>query len=77
MSFNDKLVNELDELDAAVNAKIKLVEDAFQKLEIDANNFEVKRRGIVKEGTRTVVKILQQKEKASSVITSWTKLKLS
>ena len=77
MSFNDKLVNELDELDAAVNAEIKLVEDAFQKLEIAANNFEVKRRGIVKEGTRTVVKILQEKEKASSVITSWTKLKSS
>ena len=77
MSFNDKLVNELDELDAAVNAEIKLVEDAFQKLEIAANNFEVKRRGIVKEGTRTVIKILQEKEKASSVITSWTKLKSS
>ena len=71
MSFNDKLVNELDELDAAVNAEIKLVEDAFQKLEIAANNFEVKRRGIVKEGTRTVIKILQEKEKASTVITIW------
>ena len=69
MSFNDKLVNELDELDAALNAEIKLVEDAFQKLEIAANNFEVKRRGIVKEGTRTVIKILQEKEKASTVIT--------
>ena len=77
MSFNDKLVNELDELDAAVNAEIKLVEDAFQKLEIAANNFEVKRRGIVKEGTRTVIKILQEKEKASTVITIWNKLKLS
>ena len=71
MSFNDKLVNELDELDAAVNAEIKLVEDAFQKLEIAANNFEVKRRCIVKEGTRTVIKILQEKEKASTVITIW------
>ena len=73
MSFNKELENELVDLAAAVNTNIRQVEDAFNKLELHANNFEVKRRGIVKEGTRHVMNILQAKERVSNVVTSWGK----
>ena len=65
MSFKNELVEELEVMEANVSATIKLVENAFSKLEIEAENFQVKRRGIVKTGANYIMKLLQEREKAS------------
>ena len=65
MSLDNKLLIELEDLETTAKSCIKVIEDAFTKLEIEANNWEVKRRGIVKAGVKDVMKILQAKEKVS------------
>ena len=65
MSFKNDLVDELEDMQATINENIKLVEDAFSNLEIQAENFQVKRRGIIKTGANYIMKLLQEKEKAS------------
>ena len=67
MSLDNGLMIELKDLEATVESNIKVIEDAFNKLEVEANNWEVKRRGIVKAGTKYVMKILQAKEKVSHI----------
>ena len=65
MSFKNELVDDLEDLQATINENQKLVEDAFRNLEIQTQNFEVKRRGIVKSGANSILKLLQKREKAS------------
>ena len=65
MSFKNDLVDELEDMQATINENIKLVEDAFSNLEIQAENFQVKRRGIIKTGANYIMKLLQEREKAS------------
>ena len=67
MSLDNGLMIELKDLEATVESNVKVIEDAFNKLEVEANNWEVKRRGIVKAGTKYVMKILQAKEKVSHI----------
>ena len=55
------------DLKANLESNAKSIEEAFNRLEAEAKNWEVTRRGIVKEGVQQVLKQLQVQEKASII----------
>ena len=65
MLFQNELVRDLEDLEADLESNVKLIEDAVIRLEAEANNWEVTRRGIVKAGVKQILKKLQAWEEAS------------
>ena len=65
MLFQNELVRDLEDLEADLESNVKLIEDAVIRLEAEANNWEVTRRGIVKAGVKQILKKLQAREEAS------------
>jgi hypothetical protein len=63
------IITELDELDDVIHGHTKSIEDAFDKIDDNLDTWNLKRRELLKDESKKVLKVLSERDTVSLDLT--------